>query len=80
MSGKPVKSPEQLGRLLWEALRAEAPPGYRDCAIEVVRAKTGARDWGAKLLVRGAAADARLEQVFARAKAELQQRYGWTDD
>ena len=77
---KPLKSPEQLGRMLWDALRSARPEGYRDCAIQVVRAKTGAADWDAQLIAKGGIAKGELQEVFAKAKRELQKLYRWRDD
>ena len=77
---KPRKSPEQLGRMLWEALRAEQPPGFRDCAIRVVRARRAAADWDAELVAKPGPDQADLDRVFARAKAQLQEQYSWRDD
>ena len=77
---KPRKSPEQLGRMLWEALRAEKPLGFRDCAIRVVRAKTGPSDWDAELVTKTGIIKGDLEKVFACSKMKLQQQYDWSDD
>jgi hypothetical protein len=77
---KPRKSPEQLGRMLWDALRSEKPEGYRDCAIEVVRAKTGSADWDARLIAKGETVNGDLKRVFAQAKSKLQEQYGFLDD
>jgi hypothetical protein len=77
---KPLKSPEQLGRMLWEALRAEQPAGFRECSIRVVRTKAGSADWDAELVTGQGSADGALAAVFAKAKAALQKQYGWRDD
>jgi hypothetical protein len=77
---KPRKSPEQLGRMLWEALRAEQPPGFRDCAIRVVRVKAGPSNWDAELIAKGGTIGGTLANVFAKAKRELQQRYGCLEE
>jgi len=66
--------------MLWDALRAEKPPGYRDCAIRVVRAKGGPPDWDAQIVTQRQVATAELEAVFAKAKRELQRQYGYLDD
>jgi hypothetical protein len=65
--------------MLWEALRAEQPSGYRDCSIEVVRVKAGP-DWDARLIANGGAAREDLARVFAQAKTRLQRQYGFRDD
>jgi hypothetical protein len=77
---KPLKSPEQLGLMLWNALRAEKPAGYRNCVIEVVRAKAGAAEWEAGLVMDNGTVSSDLARVFARAKSRLQDQYGWLDD
>jgi hypothetical protein len=77
---KPRKSPEQLGRMLWDALRSEKPEGYRDCAIEVVRTKPGASDWDAQLIAKGGTIKGDLKRLFAKAKSRLQEQYGFLDD
>jgi hypothetical protein len=66
--------------MLWDALRSEKPAGYRDCAIEVVRAKTGAADWDAQLIAKSGAAKGELQEIFAKAKSKLQEQYGFLDD
>jgi hypothetical protein len=66
--------------MLWEALRKEKPPGYRDCAIRVVRTKGARSDWNAEIVTRHQVPGDQLERVFAKAKQELQQQYGYLDD
>jgi hypothetical protein len=66
--------------MLWDALRSAKPEGYRDCAIEVVRAKTGAADWDAQLIAKHGIATGDLKRVFAQAKSKLQEQYGFLDD
>ncbi len=66
--------------MLWEALRAEQPAGFRECSIRVVRAKAGPSDWDAELVTGQGGANGALATVFAKAKSALQAQYGWRDD
>ena len=79
MSQQPsLKSPEQLGRMLWEALRAANVPVARDYAISVFRVKSGPSDWDAALVAKHRYPED--EAVFAAAKLALQRRYRFRDD
>jgi len=66
--------------MLWDALREAKPPGFRDCAIEVVRTKAGATDWEARLIAKRGSTSGELKKIFAKAKSALQEQYGFLDD
>lgn len=79
MSRNPsLKSPEQLGRMLWAALRAANANVSRDYAIRVYRSKAGPSGWDAELVAKRRSPED--DAAFIAAKLDLQRRYGFRDD